>query len=135
MTSNGSMTSNLPSDAFDFDRSTQVVPRDTLASRDAAVSLAAGGVSFDTVIHDGWDIMGNANGGYVLAVVARALTVVTGRPDCISVTCHYLAPCPAGPAVIDVVPVRSGRRFAIGDLVARCRRFAQSDRAGDGDDG
>jgi len=64
------------------------------------------------VIHDGWDIMGNANGGYVLAVVGRALSAVTGRPDCITVTCHYLAPCPAGPAVIDVVPIRSGRRFA-----------------------
>lgn len=112
MTSNASVTSNLPSDAFDFDRSTQVVPRDSFASGDAAVSLAAGSVSFDTVIHDGWDIMGNANGGYVLAVVARALAAVTGRPDCVSVTCHYLAPCPAGPAVIDVVPVRDGRRFA-----------------------
>ncbi len=69
-------------------------------------------MTFDAEIHDGWDIMGNANGGYVLALVARALSAVTGRPDCVTVTCHYLAPCPAGPVIIDVVPIRSGRRFA-----------------------
>lgn len=68
--------------------------------------------SFDTRVHEGWDIMGNANGGYVLAIIARALSEATGRPDCVTVTCHYLAPCPAGPAKIDVTLIRSGRRFA-----------------------
>lgn len=103
------MTLDAPLDQFDFDRSTRVVRRETAGS---GSGVHPGTVSFDAMIHDGWDIMGNANGGYVLAVVGRALSEVTGRPDCITVTCHYLAPCPAGPAVIDVVPVRAGKRFA-----------------------
>jgi hypothetical protein len=104
---------------FDFDRSTQVVRRGMSAGpglRDPGVTsfdvTSFDVTSFDVIVHDGWDIMGNANGGYVMAIIARALTEVTGRPDCITVTCHYLAPCPAGPAVVDVVPVRAGRRFA-----------------------
>lgn len=94
----------MSSTSDEFDRATSVVQR-LEPTRD-------GCTTFDTIIHDGWDIMGNANGGYVLAVVARALNLVTGRPDCVTVTCHYLAPCPAGPAVIDVVPIRAGKRFA-----------------------
>ena len=113
----GGATSNSAFDPFDFDRATQVAPRAAPTSGSPADAVRSGTVSqgtvsFDTVIQDGWDIMGNANGGYVLAVVGNALSAVTGRPDCITVTCHYLAPCPAGPAVIDVVPIRSGRRFA-----------------------
>ena len=32
-------------------------------------------------IHPGWDILGNANGGYLLAIVARAAADAAGRPD------------------------------------------------------
>ena len=42
-------------------------------------------------IHPGWDIAGNANGGYLLAVAARALAGATGRPDPVTVTAHYLS--------------------------------------------
>jgi len=70
------------------------------------------GFSFDSAIAPGWDILGNANGGYLMALAARALTEGTGRPDCVSITAHYLAPCPPGPVRIDVRPVRAGRRFA-----------------------
>lgn len=63
-------------------------------------------------IAPGWDIVGNANGGYLLAIVGRALEMATGRPDCITVTAHYLAPCPSGPIRVEVRPVRAGRRFA-----------------------
>lgn len=114
------MSSSLATDDSDqteFDRATRVVLRHASSASDSGAAGDRGGVdsatvTFDAVIHDGWDIMGNANGGYVVAVIARALSAVTGRPDCVSVTCHYLAPCPAGPVVIDVVPVRAGRRFA-----------------------
>ena len=67
---------------------------------------------FGGAIAPGWDILGNANGGYLLAIVGRALELATGRPDCITVTAHYLAPCPAGPIRVEVRPVRAGRRFA-----------------------
>ena len=68
-------------------------------------------VSYDAAIAPGWDILGNANGGYLMALAARALTEATGRPDCFTITAHYLAPCPPSPVRIDVRPVRSGRRF------------------------
>jgi acyl-coenzyme A thioesterase PaaI-like protein len=59
-----------------------------------------------------WDILGNTNGGYLLAMVGRALRDATGRPDPITVTAHYLAPGHAGPATVDTEIVRSGRRFS-----------------------
>lgn len=95
---------------YDFDRSTQVTR--SSVSVGSNTSDTPESIVFDATVHDGWDIIGNANGGYVLALVGRALADVTGRPDCVTVTCHYLAPCPAGPVKIEVRPVRAGRRFA-----------------------
>jgi len=87
---------------FEFDRATQIFRKE---SQDSSVA-------YSTKVHPGWDIMGNANGGYLLALVGHALSDATGRPDCVTITAHYLAPCPAGDARIVVTPVRSGRRFA-----------------------
>ena len=63
-------------------------------------------------IHDGWDINGNANGGYLLALAANHLRAVSGRPDPLSVTGHYLAPGTPGPVQVDATVVKSGRRFS-----------------------
>lgn len=68
-------------------------------------------VVFDAEIHDGWDIGGNANGGYLLAIAGRAMAEAVGRPP-LTLTSHYLRPAPAGPCQIDVQVVRSGRRLA-----------------------
>jgi len=76
---------------------------------DDATQVAADG---STAIRDGWDINGNANGGYLMALAARGLRAVAGRPDPISVTGHYLSPGKAGPAQVDASVVKSGRRFA-----------------------
>jgi len=89
---------------FEFDQAT-TVHRESSGNSE-------GSVVYSTKVHPGWDIMGNANGGYLLALVGHALSDATGRPDCITVTAHYLAPCPAGEARIVVTPVRAGRRFA-----------------------
>ena len=43
-------------------------------------------------IHDGWDIGGNANGGYLMALAAVVLRDLAGRPDPVSLTAHYLSP-------------------------------------------
>jgi len=67
---------------------------------------------FDATITEGWDILGNANGGYVLATIARALSTALERPDPITITAHYLRPVSSGPAVIDVEKVREGRTLA-----------------------
>lgn len=77
---------------FEFDRATQVA--------DGAGEL-----------HDGWDIGGNANGGYLLALAANGLRAIAGRPDPISVTAHYLSPGRPGPVEVEGLVVKAGRRF------------------------
>lgn len=76
-----------------------------------AVTPSGGGVYVGEVA-DGWDINGNANGGYLLAVVARALAAVTGRPDPVTVTAHYLSPGKVGPATVTTEVLKQGKRFA-----------------------
>ena len=61
-----------------------------------AVQPAAAG-QWSAFIHPGWDIAGNANGGYLLAIAARAITTATGQPDPLTITGHYLAPGKPGP--------------------------------------
>lgn len=63
-------------------------------------------------IAEGWDIAGNANGGYVMAVGARAMSAALGRPP-LSVTAHFLSPGPVGEAIVDVTIIRDGRRMAV----------------------
>ncbi len=84
----------------EFDRALSMTKRD------------GGDHVFNSRIAPGWDILGNANGGYLMALAARAMSEVTGRPDFFTVTAHYLAPAPVSAARIEVRPVRSGRRFA-----------------------
>jgi acyl-CoA thioesterase len=61
---------------------------------------------------DGWDVAGNAHGGYLLSIAARALAQTTGRPDPVSVTAHYLRSGRPGPVQVETDLLRSGRRFA-----------------------
>jgi acyl-CoA thioesterase len=72
---------------------------------------SVGGGRYEGEVVDGWDIAGNANGGYLLAIAARAMAAEVGRPP-LTVTAHYLAPAPAGPCQVDVDVHRSGRRTA-----------------------
>jgi hypothetical protein len=70
-----------------------------------------GGGRYAGAVHDGWDIGGNANGGYLLAIAGRAMATEVARPP-LTITAHYLRPAPAGPCTIEVTTVRSGRRLA-----------------------
>ncbi len=63
-------------------------------------------------IEDGWDINGNANGGYLLALAANAMRAASGRPDPITVTAHYLAPGKPSAVTIATEIVKSGRQLA-----------------------
>ena len=67
--------------------------------------------AFSASINEGWDIGGNANGGYLMAIAGRAMAEAAGRPP-LTLTAHYLRPAPAGLCTIDVDMVRSGRRLA-----------------------
>ena len=75
-----------------------------------AVIHARDGV-YQGAVHDGWDIRGNANGGYVMALLASAMRSAANRPDPISLTLHYLAPLPPGDFEIHTQVVKQGRRF------------------------
>jgi hypothetical protein len=75
-----------------------------------AVDAVADGMYVATV-HDGWDIGGSANGGYLIAIGGRAMADAVGRPP-LTLTAHYLRPAPPGDCEIDVTVVRAGRRLA-----------------------
>lgn len=84
----------------------------TATATEAAEGATSTGGLFDAEIHSGWDIAGNANGGYLTAIAARAMATVVGRPDPVSVTTHYLAPGRPGPVTVEADEVRRGRTFA-----------------------
>jgi len=75
-------------------------------------SSTDGAATYKGEIAPNWDIAGNANGGYLLALAARAMAETVERPHPVSVTCHYLAPAKRGPVTVDTTVVRAGRRFA-----------------------
>ncbi len=63
-------------------------------------------------IAPGWSIFENANGGYLMAMVARAMSEsVDGRLPA-SVTAHFTRPGKPGPVTIEVEALRSGRTFS-----------------------
>ena len=79
---------------------------------DATTLTDLGDGVWSTPIQDRWDINGNANGGYLLALAANAMRAASGRPHPVSVTMHYLSPGPAGPAQTRTTVLKSGKRFA-----------------------
>lgn len=74
------------------------------------VELRGGGV-YDAEIAPGWDIGGNANGGYLMALAGTAMADAVGRPP-LSLTAHFLLPGKVGPCEVDVDVLRAGRRMA-----------------------
>lgn len=84
---------------FEFDRATKV----TKVGGDDTVG------QYEAEILDGWDIYGAANGGYIGAVMMRAMQLHGGRPDPYTITVHYLMPVPPGRAQIEVETVKRGR--------------------------
>ena len=74
--------------------------------------------SYEAMVTHGWDIGGNANGGFLQAICGRAMADRVGRPP-LTVTSHFLAPAPSGPCVVDVDVVRDGRRLATANATLR----------------
>jgi hypothetical protein len=69
-----------------------------------------------------WSIAGKLNGGYLLAVAARAALAEAGEghEHPLAATAAFAAPAPAGPALVTVEPLRLGR----GTSVLRARLSA-----------
>ncbi|MFI2226208.1 thioesterase family protein [Streptomyces fradiae] len=81
--------------------------------RDTAVNLRAPGV-YDTTLSADWTIFGVVNGGYLLALLGRALGEALPHPHPLTVSAYYLAPSLPGPAVIRTETVRAGRTLSTG---------------------
>ncbi|MGD3105871.1 thioesterase family protein [Streptomyces sp. YGL11-2] len=81
--------------------------------RDTAVVRRATG-AYDTHLSAGWTIINAVNGGYLLALMGRALGDTLPHPDPLTVTAHYLTASVPGPAVIRTEVVRTGRTLSTG---------------------
>lgn len=59
-----------------------------------------------------WNVGDKPNGGYLMALVARAAVAEGLQPDPLTVTTHFLRPPAPGPVSIQVETVRAGRAHA-----------------------
>ncbi|NNJ03623.1 thioesterase family protein [Streptomyces sp. PKU-MA01144] len=84
--------------------------------RDTAVALRDPGVPgvYDAELSAGWTIITAVNGGYLLALLGRALGDALPHPDPFTVSAHYLTPSAPGPAVIRTETIRTGRTLSTG---------------------
>ncbi|MFJ6936543.1 thioesterase family protein [Streptomyces sp. NPDC101132] len=87
----------------EFDRDTRLTPR----------GAAEPGV-FDAELSAGWTIISAVNGGYLLALVGRALSEALPHRDPVTVSAHYLTSSVPGPAVIRTQQVRTGNTLSTG---------------------
>ncbi|MFJ2265031.1 thioesterase family protein [Streptomyces sp. NPDC087849] len=94
-------------------RTAQATIGDSEFDRDTAVTLREEGV-YDAELSVGWTIIRAVNGGYLLAMLGRALGEALPHPDPFSVSAHYLTASVPGPAVIRTQTVRTGRTLSTG---------------------
>jgi acyl-coenzyme A thioesterase PaaI-like protein len=78
---------------------------------DTAVSRLAEG-SYTTTITPRWNIGAAPNGGYLLAILLRALGDALPHPDVLTVTAHYVRPPAPGRAAVEVERIHSGRSLS-----------------------
>ncbi|MFF1277769.1 thioesterase family protein [Streptomyces marokkonensis] len=86
--------------ASEFDRDTALVQREP-------------GV-YDIDLSAGWTIISAVNGGYLLAVLGRALADALPHSDPFTISAHYLTASQPGPAVVRTETVRTGRTLSTG---------------------
>ena len=79
--------------------------------RDTAVTVAGEG-RLTVGVASGWNIGDKPNGGYLVALVARAAATGMPHPDLLVASTHFLRPPEPGPAEVHVEPLRAGRSLA-----------------------
>jgi len=99
-------------------------PADTRFDRDTRVIRSADG-AFEARIDPGWWILAGPNGGYVAAILLRAMEAAVGDAERAprSITIHYTAPPARGAARIETQVERTGR-----SLTTVTARMWQDDR-------
>ncbi|MEH0519260.1 thioesterase family protein [Streptomyces stelliscabiei] len=93
--------------------SVQATIGDSEFDRDTAVTRRSPGV-YDVDLSAGWTIIGAVNGGYLLAVLGRALAEALPHGDPFTISAHYLTASQPGPAVVRTDVVRTGRTLSTG---------------------
>jgi acyl-coenzyme A thioesterase PaaI-like protein len=84
-----------------------------------AVRRAEGG-GVTAVLDPGWDVGGNVlNGGYLLAVAARAAVLDSPHPHPVALAASYLRATGPGPVTLDVLPGPAGRTLAHATVTLR----------------
>ena len=77
----------------------------------ATAVAAAGDGRWAAICHPDWGVPTGPNGGYLAAIVLRAMDAQLGDSEraARSMTCHYLRPPAADGVVVETVIERSGR--------------------------
>jgi acyl-CoA thioesterase len=114
------VSEHLADPSSTFRAATEVTKLDAQAGE---AGVAGKQAAWSGAIAPGWDIAANANGGYLLAIAARALGAALDRPDPVTVTGHYFYPGKAGDVTIETRVLKEGRRFGSGraDLISKGR--------------
>ncbi|MGW7266410.1 thioesterase family protein [Streptomyces sp. NPDC054842] len=94
-------------------QATRATVGDSEFDRDTAVTLREPGV-YDIDLSAGWTIISAVNGGYLLAVLGRALGDALPHSDPFTISAHYLTASQPGPAVVRTDVVRTGRTLSTG---------------------
>jgi hypothetical protein len=72
------------------------------------LSLRAHG-RFSALVSPEWTVAGRPNGGYLLAMAARAAAAVAARPHVLAASAHYLRSPDPGPVDLEAEVLRSGQ--------------------------
>lgn len=102
---------------------------------EASAVAPAGDGTWKAEVQPDWDIFGVANGGYLMAIAARAMSEAAGGRLPVSLTAHFTRPISAGAVEVSVDTVKEGRMFstmrgtvtASSDSVALLGSFAEPD--------
>jgi acyl-CoA thioesterase len=81
---------------------------------DTATALTGSGPDFKVVLDGRWDGQGSTNGGFLLALVTKAVGELLPFPDPLVVSGFYLRPGTPGPAEIRAEVVQTGRTTGFG---------------------
>ncbi len=78
--------------------------------QDTAIELTGPGL-YGLTISDAWSINRTANGGYIMALLALAMTRETDKQATPILTVNYMGRCEPGPAIIKVEKIAQSGRF------------------------
>jgi acyl-coenzyme A thioesterase PaaI-like protein len=83
----------------------------SFAEATAVIARADG--AYQAELDPQWAVGDKLHGGYLMAVLGRAVSAAAGHEHPVAVTTSFLRPPAAGPAIVRVTPLREGRGSAL----------------------